>query len=205
MISGQGRRSAGVIGLGRLDGITQNLEVIVDQFHKPIFFLLVHRANESHVRRKDGRPGGKFPHLLEGWNHCGFKASFNPFGKLITHWGKINDGGGDPRRAGDNIGAEHRQIKARVWEEDTMKDLEPQPKPCDLQVQFAKPTAAMHLITDEQSLAIQRADDLLKIARQREWLELREPFSALTDASGHGHHQRMHLLTARGRRHQSDP
>ena len=49
-----------------------------------------------------------------------------------------------------------------------MKNLEPESKSRDLQVQFAKPAAGMHLIADEQGFAIERADDLLEITRQRE-------------------------------------
>ena len=72
-------------------------------------------------------------------------------------------------------------------------------------MQLAESPTGMHLIVDEQSLTIEGADDLLQVARQRQWIELREAVPALTDASGQGRHQRVHLLTARGRGHQSDP
>ena len=127
------------------------------------------------------------------------------FGKLITNRRKIDDGRGDSGGTSNDIGAEHRQIKARIGKEDAMKDLQPESKSCDFQVQFAQPAAGMHLIGDEQSLAIQRADDLLEVSRQHEWIELRKAVPALTNASSQSHHQRVHLLTARGRWHQSDP
>ena len=148
VISGQSRRSTGVIGLCSLHGIAQNLEVIVDQFHEPIFFLLIDGANESHKRRENGGPSGKFAHLFKGRDHSGFKATLNAFGKLITNRGKIDDGRGDTGGAGNDVGAEHRQIKARIGKKDAMKDLQPESKSCDFQVQFAQSTTCLLYTSD---------------------------------------------------------
>ena len=86
-----------------------------------------------------------------------------------------------------------------------MKDLQTQSKARCFQVQLAQTSAAVHFIADEQILTIEGANDLFQITRHRERTELRKILAPSTNAGGQSDHQRMHLPTARGRRHQFDP
>ena len=54
-----------------------------------------------------------------------------------TNGGKIDDGGGDACRSCNNIGSKDRQIKARVWKPDAVKNLQTETQTRYLEMEFA--------------------------------------------------------------------
>ena len=152
-------------------------------------FLGTIRSDETNVRGKNRAPPRQITHLAERRTGCVHQGGFDAQRQRLGHRREIHDRSGDPGRTGHDVGTEDRQIKARVWEPDAVKDLQVPTKAGQLQVDLADTAAAEKLVADEQIIAFQLPIDTREIALGLQRFQLWQAKPGPPDRLGQGGNQ----------------